>query len=205
MRIARWVGVAGAVVYILGFILVSSAPGGGDVDASDFEDFYVRDDNTAIPIIGLFVLTLGALALLWFFHRLRTALASPDAGFGWAVTALGLGLVVTGGALVASPSSVQAFTDAEFVGQPVAHTLAQAGFGAMLVPGSLFLGLGVGVLSLVGRRSGVLLPWVAIAGFVAAILQLGAVIWIPSFAIPLWVLVASLVGLRAADGTKVAA
>ncbi len=203
MRLARWIGVAGAVIYMAGFILVSSAPGGGDVDASDFDDFYVRDDNTALPIIGLFLLTLGALGLLWFFHQLRTALASADAGFGWVVTALGLGLVLAGGSLVVGPSGVQAFSDAEFVGQPVAHTLAQAGFAAMLVPGSLFLGLGVGVLSFAGRRAGVLLSWVAIAGFVAAILQLVAFIWIPSFAIPLWVLVASLVGLRAADGTKV--
>ena len=68
MRIARWVGLVGAVVYTVGFFLVSSVPGGGDVDASDFEDFYVTDDNTSLPVIGLFVLTIGALALLWFFH-----------------------------------------------------------------------------------------------------------------------------------------
>ena len=204
MRTARWIGLAGAVIYIAGFILVSTAPGGGDVDASDFEDFYVTDDNTAVPIIGLFVLTIGALALLWFFHRLRSEIAGADAGFGWAVAALGLGLVVAGGSMVASPSGVQAFSDAEFVGQSVAHTLAQAGFAAMLVPGSLFLGLGVGVLSFAGRRAGVLVAWVAIAGFVAAILQLLAFIWIPSFAIPLWIVLASLVGLRAADRTRVA-
>jgi len=78
----------------------------------------------------------------------------------------------------------------------VAQALAQAGFAAMLVPGSLFLGLGVGVLSYGSRRAGLLSQWVAIAGFVAAILQLVALIWIPSFAIPLWVLLASLAGLR---------
>jgi len=196
MRIARWISVVGAVIYAVGFFLVSSAPGGGDVNASDFEDFYVTDDNTALPIIGLFVLTIGALALVWFFHELRTALGTADAGFGWAVAALGLALIVAGASLLAGPSGVQAFSDAEFVGQPVAHTFAQAGFAAMLVPGSLFLGLGVAVLSLAGRRTGVFVPWVAIAGVVAAILQLVAFIWIPSFAIPLWILLASLAGLR---------
>lgn len=31
---------------------------------AEFEDFYVTDDNTVLAIIGLFVLTIGALALL---------------------------------------------------------------------------------------------------------------------------------------------
>ncbi len=87
MRISRWVGVVGAIVYVVGFFLVSSVPGGGDVKSSDFEDFYVTDDNTALPLIGLFVLTIGALALLWFFHDLRIAIGSTDAGFGWAAAA----------------------------------------------------------------------------------------------------------------------
>jgi hypothetical protein len=149
-----------------------------------------------LPLIGLFLLTIGTLALLWFFHDLRTAIGSTEAGFGWAVAALGLAVVVAGASVLVGPSAVQAFSDADFVGQPVAHALASAGFGAMLVPGSLALGLGVGVLSYEARRTAVLPQWACIAGFVAAILQLGAIIWIPSFAIPLWVLLASVAGLR---------
>jgi hypothetical protein len=196
VRLARWIGVAGAVVYAAGFVLVSSVPGGGDVDASDFEEFYVTDDNTALPIIGLFVLTAGALALLWFFQSLRTAIATPDAGAGWGAAALGLAIVLTGGAMLGGPSGVQAFSDEEFVGAPIAHTFAQAGFAAMLVPGSIALGLAVALLSWTGRRAGVLPSWVAIVGYVAAVLQLVAIIWIPSFAIPLWVLLAGIAGTR---------
>src|SRR5215207_4513379 len=184
MRFIRWVGAVGAVVYVVGFVLVSSAPGGGDVEGSDFEDFYVTDDKTAMVVIGLIVLTIGVLALLWFFHQLRTAIATTDAGFGWGAAALGLALVGGGGSLLAGPSGAQAFSDADFVAQPVANTFAQAGLAMMLVPGSLFLALGVAVLSLAGRNAGVLVPWVAIAGLVAAALQLVASIWIPSLAIP---------------------
>ena len=201
MRFGRWIGVAGAVVYTVGFFLVSAAPGGGDVDASDFEDFYVTDERTALPIIGVFLLTLGALALLWFFHELRTAIGTSDAALGWAAAALGLAVVVTGGSILTGPSGVQAFSDADFVGAPVAHALAQAGFAAMLVPGALALGAGVAMLSFAGRRAGVLVPWVAIAGFVAAVLQLVAFIWIPHFAIPLWVILAGVAGARAATLT----
>jgi len=194
MRFGRWIGIAGAVVYGVGFFLVSSVPGGGDVDASDFEEFYVEDENTALPVIGLFVLTIGALAMLWFFNELRTAVGTADAGFGWAAAALGLAIVVTGASILAGPSGVQAFSDADFVGAPVAHALAQAGFAAMLVPGSLMLGAGVVGLSFAGRRTGVLVPWVAIVGFVAGALQLFSFIWIPHFAIPLWVIVAGAAG-----------
>ena len=197
MRVARWICVGGAVVYAVGFFLVSSVPGGGDVDASDFRDFYVKDENTSLPIIGLFVLTFGALALLWFFQELRTILASPEAGLGFGAIALGLAIVATGASVLTGPSGVQAFSDFGFVGQPVAHAFAQAGFAAMLVPGSLLLGLGVAVLSFEGRKAGALASWVSIAGFVAAALQLVAIIWIPSFAIPLWALLAGVAGVRA--------
>jgi hypothetical protein len=196
MRFGRWIGVAGAVLYAVGFVLVSSVPGGGDVDASDFEDFYVTDENTALPVIGLFVLTIGALGMLWFFHALRAAIGTADGSLGWAAAALGVAVVTTGGSILAGPSGVQAFSDADFVGAPVAHAFAQAGFAAMLVPGALALGAGVAMISFAGRRGGLLVPWVAIAGFVAAGLQLLAFIWIPHFAIPLWVILVGLVGAR---------
>ncbi len=44
-----------------------------------------------------------------------------------------------------------------------------------------------------------------IAGFVAVALQVLAFVWIPSFAIPLWVLLASLAGLRVPERTTSAA
>jgi hypothetical protein len=196
MPFGRWIGVAGAVLYGVGFVLVSSAPGGGDVDASDFEDFYVTDENTALPIVGLFVLTIGALGMLWFFHELRTGIGTADGSLGWAAATLGLAVVVTGASMLAGPSGVQAFSDADFVGAPVAHSFAQAGFAAMLVPGALALAAGVAMLSFAGRRAGLFVPWVAIAGFVAAALQLLAFIWIPHFAIPLWVILAGIAGTR---------
>ena len=198
MRIGRWIGIVGAVLFAVGFVLASSAPGGGDVDEADFEKFYVTDDNTALPIIGVVLLSLGVIAVLWFFYELRSAMLGTEllAGFAWISAALGLSLVATGACMLAAPSGVQAFSDAEFVGAPVAHTLAQAGFAAALVPGALLLGAGIAVFSFANRRAGAFPMWASIIGYVAAALQLLAIIWIPFFAIPLWIVIVAVVARR---------
>jgi hypothetical protein len=101
---------------------------------------------------------------------------------------------------VAGPAGVQVNSNEPFVGNAVAHAMAQAGFGVMLIGGAMFLGLGVGVLAFEGRRLGVLVPWVGIAGIVAGVLQLAGYIWLPMFAIPLWVLIVAVTGLHAEGG-----
>jgi hypothetical protein len=198
MRIGRWIGIVGAVLFAVGFVLASSAPGGGSVDDADFEKFYVTDDNTGLPIIGVVLLSLGVIAVLWFFYELRAAMLGAEmlAGFAWISAALGLSLVAVGGCMLAAPSGVQAFSDAEFVGAPVAHALAQAGFAAALVPGALLLGAGIAVFSFANRRAGVFPMWASIIGYVAAALQLLAIIWIPFFAIPLWIVIVAAVARR---------
>jgi hypothetical protein len=197
MRNARWVGVVGAVVFTIGFFLLSAIPGGGEPDPSDFQDFYVEDDRTELALVAVYAMTLGALAMLWFFHELREAMPTWTARLGFASSALGLSLAVAGAAIMAGPSGVQSFGDGAFVGEPVAHAMSQAGWGVILVGGALFLGLGIAGFALGGRQTAALPSWVVITGFVAAALQLVAVIWFPALAIPLWVILAAVGGVRA--------
>ena len=49
-----------------------------------------------------------------------------------------------------------------------AHTFAAAGFGAILIPGALLLGLAIAAFSLAGRQTASFPSWVTIAGFIAA-------------------------------------
>jgi hypothetical protein len=185
-----------AIVYIAGHILFAPVPGGGDVKAADFEKFYVTDDSTGLAIAGALVLTLGCLGMLWFFNEVRERIETPLARAGFVSAAIGLALTAAGAAIVAGPSGVQFNSDEPFVGNAVAHAMAQAGYGVMLIGGAMFLGLGVGMLAIEGRRLGVLLPWVGIVGVVAAVLQLVGYIWLPIFLIPLWVLIVAITGLR---------
>jgi hypothetical protein len=197
---ASWVGIAAAIVYIAGHFLLIPVPGGGDTTAEDLQKFYVTDDDTAMAIIGVVVLTIGCLLMLWFFHEVREHIETPVARAGFVSTAVGLALTSAGAAIVAGPSGVQVNSDQPFVGNEVAHALAQAGYGVMLVGGAMFLGLGVGMLAVDGRRLGVLVPWVGVAGIVAAVLQLAGYIWLPIFAIPLWVLIVAITRLRSVAG-----
>ncbi len=197
MRRISWIGLAGAIVFLIGYFLLAAVPGGGDVEPAEFEEFYVTDDRTGTVILAMFLVTLGALGLLWLLWELRTGIGSALSGLAFASGALGLALVVGGAALLEAPSGAQAFSDAEFVGAPVAHAFAQAGWAAILIGGAMFLGLAIALLSAEGRRTGTLVGWVAIAGFVAAVLQLGAFIWLPSLAIPLWFIVVAVTGIRA--------
>lgn len=197
----RVVSAVSAVVYTVGFVLVSSIPGGGgDTTTADFDDFYVNDDQTAIPVIGAFLIALGAIGLMWFF---QTATDTSDIGrFGRSAGMLGVALVAASASILAAPAGMQNFGDAEFVGQGVAHAFAAGGFIMMLVPGSLLLGAAIAAICASGRRSGRVPSWLAITGYIAAILQLVAVIWLPSFAVPLWILAAAAAGVWGMGGEE---
>ena len=196
MRQLRWSGLVGAVVFLVGFVMLSSVPGGGDPDPADFEDYYVTDDNTALAIAGLLILSAGLILVVLFLHYLRTAMASDTSRLAFASGVAGLAVVGVGACLLAAPSAVQAFSDEEFVGQPVAHTFASAGFGVMLIPGALLVGLAIAVFSIVGRMSGAFPAWLSIIGYVVAALQLIALIWLPFLVVPVWLALTSIVGAR---------
>jgi hypothetical protein len=196
VRLLRWSGLAGAVVFLVGHIMVSSVPGGGDVDPSDFDDYYVADDKTGLAIAGLIILTVGVILLVLFLHHLRTTIASDLARLAFGAGMAGLTVVVVGATLLAAPSAVQAFSDADFVGEEVAHTFAAAGFGAILIPGALLMGLAIAAFSLAGKQTAMFPSWLTIIGYIVAVLQLAAIIWLPFLVVPVWLALASIAGTK---------
>lgn len=192
----RWSGLVGAVVFLAGFIMVSSVPGGGDVDPSDFDDYYVNDDKTGLAIAGLIVLCVGVIILVLFLHYLRTTIASEFSGLAFSAGVAGFAVVMVGASLLASPSAVQSFSDADFVGEEVAHTFASAGFGVILIPGALLIGLAIAAFSIAGRQIESLPSWVTIIGLIVAVLQLVSIFFLPFLVVPVWLALASIAGTR---------
>ena len=196
MRTLRWSGLVGAVVFLAGHIMVSSVPGGGEVEASDFDDYYVTDDKTGLAIAGLIIVSVGVILLVLFLQHLRTTIASDVSRLAFASGMAGFSVYVVGATLLAAPSAAQLFGDADFVGEEVAHTFAAAGFGAILIPGALLIGLAIAAFSIAGRQTGVFPSWVTIIGYIVAVLQLAAIIWIPFLVVPVWLALASIAGTR---------
>jgi hypothetical protein len=196
VRLLRWSGLVGAVVFLAGFFMVSSVPGGGDPEPSDFDKYYVTDDKTGLAVAGLVVLSVGVVVLFLFLHYLRMAIASDLSGLAFGSGIAGLSLVLAGATLLAAPAAVQAFSKSDFVGEPIAHTFASAGFGVMLIGGALLMGLTIATFSLAGRQTAVFPSWVTITGFIAAVLQLASIIYLPFLLVPVWLALASIGGTR---------
>jgi hypothetical protein len=194
MRHLRWAGLVGAVVFLVGFIMLSSVPGGGDPDPSDFEEYYVTDDNTGLAVAGLLIAAAGVIILVLFLHYLRHRVGTDLSRLALTSGVAGFAVLLTGATILAAPSAVQSFSDAEFVGEPIAHTFASAGFGVMLIPGALLIGLAIALYSVAGRATGTLPAWVSIIGYVVAVLQLLAIIYLPFLVVPVWMVLASIAG-----------
>ena len=189
------------VLFAAGYCIVILIPGGGDVSADDFTDFYGSDGKIFASFVLVLVLLAGCLALVWFFTELKTRLGDDMlTRVGYVVSMIGAGAVAVGGAILSAPGGVQQNSDAEFVGVAIAHTLAQAGLLVMLVVGMYSLALGTALFSLSARRAALMPPWLSITGVVVAIVMLGSYIWAPGFIFPVWVVVIGLVGVRRRAG-----
>lgn len=203
MQNVKWIGAIGAVLYVVALFVLDAIPGGGPaVDPAEFEQFYVTDERTLLALGGAFLAGFGALALLWFLWQLRVEIGAPLAELGFISGALGLAQVAVGASLLVAPAGMQAISGSSFIGTPVAHAFASAGWSTALIGGGLFLGLGIAVISAAARRTGSLPSWVTIVGFVAGALQLAAALFIPHFAVPIWLFLAAATGIRPGTVTE---
>jgi hypothetical protein len=176
-----------AALFAVGYSMGLLVPGGGDVKPEDFTDFYDSDSDMSVVVVLLYVLLAGCLSVVWLFAELKSTIANGvlrDVAF--AAASIGAAAVAVGGVLLAAPSSVQLFSDAEFVGVEIAHTFAQAGFGVMLLVGMLSFALAIALVSVDGWRAGLAPRWLWVAGFIVALLMIAAILWVPGYVFPIW-------------------
>ena len=121
--------------------------------------------------------------------------------FGSVFAALGM----VANLVLAAIAGAKVFASAPVPPGAFAQQFNSLGSGILVVPGALAAGVFVAMASYLCRREGVLPGWLTIAGYVVAVLQLAAVVFIPLLLVPLWVLVVSIVVLRREAGAGVAA
>lgn len=171
-----------------------------DVVQQKWADFVADSGHRTGVIVGGFMMTLAAIALIWFASAIRERLA-PGAGpmFGFAV------LAATGVALsAAGPLAVTA--GHTFGNDPVptdgntVWLVFSVAFPALLVTFGLAIAAFIATILVTGR--GVLPMWLIIFGWLAVLGAIFAVEFIPAALVILWFLAFGIYGaVRPGMGT----
>lgn len=198
-------GILAGVVFAVGFVSLILIPGlGGTSTTKDFTDFYNSSGQRGTANLLAYVLLVGSWLMIWFFTELRTHVAaSVRSDVAYRLSIVGAAAVIVGAAIEVGPVMVQNNTDnADFVGIPIAHTFAQAGFGAAIA-GMVSFAVAVFLYGLDFRRTATVPPWLGILSFVIAVLLLpGSFFAIGAFLLPVWTIV---VGVTARRATRIRA
>ena len=192
-------GVLAAVTFVIGLILVSNSPDNNDTDAQVVA-WYADHGHRLGVLIGAYFLAFCGLFFLWFVAGLRQRLrAAEGQGGRLANVALG-GAVLFVGMLWVGAAALAAVPGAESLGDStplriadIARFVPSLGFGAILIFGAFGAIALIDATSIVVMRTGILPKWFAWLGFVAAVVLLFAVIFLPMIALPIWLLAASYV------------
>jgi len=205
----RWGGIGGivfAVAFVVGVLLTTDTPD-GDAPNREWREYFADSGNRWMIIIGAFVLALAVLGLLLFLSTLRERVrgSSGSEWFSTAMLASGITLVamigVGGATLAAVAASIEIGEGSVPRSADIPRTIESIGFGAILVFGMAAAGLMIATATVAGKRAGLLPGWLAITGYVVAVLVLlGGVFFIPLVLLVLWVLAVSILLLRQPSG-----
>ncbi len=199
----RWAGVAGvlfAVLFVFAVTTAGDAPGGDEDSDAAVTAYYEDSDNRGMLITVAYLLVASALALVVFsrvgpYSLMRDSadsLTRHCAALGMTGAVLAAAGISLGGMALAAVSGGVTFQD-EPVDPGVARFMVHLGYGSILIWGGLAGAFSIASFALGALRSGAMARWLAWLGFAAAAALLFAVLFIPMVALPLWVLVASVV------------
>jgi hypothetical protein len=196
-RWQRWSPLAG-VAFVLLVLAALGVTGTGAGDTPDeVADWYADEGNRAASFFVFFLLTIAALALLWFLGMLRSVLVRAEGDPArWSAVAFGAGvagatLLLAAASLSIGPAASAGQEDFPF-DPSTANALSNAGF-ALLACSTMTGALVALATSIVAYRTGLLPRWLALVGFLVAPTLLFAVFFIPLFVWLAWVLAVSIV------------
>jgi hypothetical protein len=191
-------GIVFVVLFVAGFMVFTTPD--DNKDTAKWAKWWNDSGHRAGAVIGAYLMVLAVLAFVWFMRSLQRRVGGAGSIQG--------GMMVTFGSIFVVLVLVSALTRASIPGGKVfgdtpippgadlSRQLDNLGFALMLVAGAISAGAFLAVASYLARASGALPGWLAIAGFVIAVLQLAAGFFFPFVLFVLWVLVASIVLLR---------
>jgi MFS family permease len=189
-----------AVLFVVGFLLVSDTPESDESNA-EWVRYFADEDNRRMIIIGAIVIVLALLAFLVFLGVLRERLRSAAPGSEWISTiAFASGLAFAVMLAVATLGAGSAPASVEFGDAPevrdadVLRTFDSLGIGALVLFGSAFAGLLILTTSIVSGRAALLPRWLVVTGYVVGVIVIvGGLLFIPLALFVLWMLAVGIV------------
>jgi hypothetical protein len=188
-------------VFVVGAIMALSSPDSKDSDTK-WRDWYADSGHRTQMLIGAYLLIVSALLFLAFTAGLRERLSvslAPASAARWflAATAIAFAALVMVGAI----QTVGIAGNISFGDTPVpkdADLLRNNfGFPFIFVAGALSAAAFIATAGVIGRSVGLFPSWLKWLSFVAAVILIFAVIFLPMAALPIWVLIVSIILLRA--------
>jgi hypothetical protein len=200
-----------AVLFVVGFLLVSDTPD-GDESNLKWVRYFADSDNRRMIVIGAIVLALAAVAFLIFLGVLRERLRNAAPGAEWVgTTAFASGLLFVAMLAVAALGAGSVSASVEFGDAPVVRdadvlrTFESLGIGALVLFGAAAAGLLIITTSIAGGRAALLPRWLVVAGYIAGVIVLlGGLFFIPLVLFVLWMLVVGIVMLRGSGAAATA-
>jgi hypothetical protein len=196
----RWIPLTGILFVILfvGAIFLVSLPGGDDSE-QEVLDWYTDSGNRTSAVIGAYLLVIASLFLVVFVNHLRYVIQDAEGGtplFATGAFAGGVGaalcLIVAAMAFAAVPATVEFGDEPPPTSVDVPRALNSLGFGLQLV-GMMFMAIIMILATAVASFRYRLFPtWFNWLSVICAIALVFAVIWLPGIALPIWLVVASI-------------
>jgi hypothetical protein len=189
-------GLAYAGFAFASFTLLTRLPDASS--ATEIANFFADAGERRLAILALNLAAFSAIAFLWFVAVVRRRIGDrEDRFFATVFFGSGIlyaGLMLTSSALLAGPALGIEAVDGVAPGQEVYSTVAGAGFGLLLSVVPRVQAVFVVTTSTLVLRTGALARWVAILGYVVAlVLFVIPILTEPAgLGFPAWVAVVSL-------------
>jgi hypothetical protein len=198
LEAAAVAGIVFSVLSVAGLVLLSRVP---DLSLSDEEltIWYAESGHQSEVLLGLNLVSISAIALLWFVAVIRRRLGDREdrffgtVFFGSGIAFVGVWLVAA--AAVAGPSVVRSLSDDASVSAASESLAVGIGAALMLVVAPRLQAVFVIAVSNLILRTGVMPRWLAYLGFaIGLVLMVVPIVARPmGLAFPAWVFVVSVV------------
>jgi hypothetical protein len=200
-RMAGWSGLAFALLFTIGLVLVQQSPGLTAPDA-DYVAFYAGSGDVLVAL-GLYIVPFAGIACLWHMIATRTLLQvlrprSWSEIPHWLHLAAGVlfvAMLFGGTAAVGAVALLTQLSTAPLPPPDVARALAAVGYTMVFVYGVRAAGMYMITTTGLARSADVLPRWLATVSYLVAAFLLVSVTFHPAILLvfPAWVLLISIV------------